>query len=86
MTAHQTPTRRALVTGGSGDIGGAICQALAAIGMEVIVHAHGNLARAEAVVASIRERGGRAQALAFDPNGPDGLAMTRGGSCMVGGL
>ncbi|MES5813832.1 3-oxoacyl-ACP reductase FabG [Pseudoxanthomonas sp. Soil82] len=73
MTAHQTPTRRALVTGGSGDIGGAICQALAAIGMEVIVHAHGNLARAEAVAASIRERGGRAQALAFDV--ADGAAV-----------
>ena len=65
--------KRALVTGGSGDIGGAICQALAVTGMEVVVHAHGNLARAEAVAASIRECGGRAQALAFDV--ADGAAV-----------
>ena len=58
--------RRALVTGGSGDIGGAICVALAAAGMEVIVHANGNLARAHTVVDAITADGGQAQALAFD--------------------
>ncbi len=58
--------RRALVTGGSGDIGGAICQALAAAGMAVIVHANGNLARAQAVVDAIVAAGGSAQAVAFD--------------------
>ena len=58
--------RRALVTGGSGDIGGAICQALAAAGMAVIVHANGNLARAQAVVDAIIGQGGTAQAVAFD--------------------
>ena len=58
--------RRALVTGGSGDIGGAICVALAAAGMEVIVHANGNLARAQTVVDAITAAGGQAQALAFD--------------------
>ena len=62
-----TPTaRRALVTGGSGDLGGAICQALAAAGMDVVVHANGNLARAQDVVARIHGAGGRAQAVAFD--------------------
>ncbi|RRN55593.1 3-oxoacyl-ACP reductase FabG [Pseudoxanthomonas sp. SGNA-20] len=61
-----TPKRRALVTGGSGDIGGAICHALADAGMAVIVHANTNLARAEAVAAAIRERGGSARAVAFD--------------------
>ena len=58
--------RRALVTGGSGDIGGAICRALAADGLHVLVHANANLARAEAVVEAIRGAGGSAQAVAFD--------------------
>ena len=65
MTAHES-RRRALVTGGSGDIGGAICRVLAADGMHVIVHANANLARAEAVVAAIAEAGGSAEAVAFD--------------------
>ncbi|QOY62857.1 3-oxoacyl-ACP reductase FabG [Lysobacter sp. H21R4] len=58
--------RRALVTGGSGDIGGAICARLANDGMHVIVHANANLARAEQVVAAIHHEGGSAQAVAFD--------------------
>jgi len=53
--------RRALVTGGSGAIGAAICRRLAADGCEVIVHANGRLEAAEAVA---REIGGRA--VAFD--------------------
>ena len=36
----------ALVTGGSGDIGAAICQRLAANGMHVVVHANSNADRA----------------------------------------
>lgn len=62
----QTKTRRALITGGSGDIGGAIALALAAEGCEVLVHANAQLARAEAVVEAIRAGGGTAQAVAFD--------------------
>lgn len=58
--------RRALVTGGSGDLGGAICQALATAGYQVIVHAHSAPARAEAVASAIRDGGGMAQAVAFD--------------------
>jgi len=58
--------RRALVTGGSGDLGGAICRQLASDGLHVIVHANGNLARAEAVVAQIVASGGSAEAVAFD--------------------
>ena len=61
-----TTTRRALVTGGSGDIGGAICRQLATDGCHVIVHANANVTRAESVVAQIRETGGSAQAVAFD--------------------
>lgn len=59
-------TRRALVTGGSGDIGGAICRALARDGLHVIVHANAHRERADAVVASIEDAGGSAEAVAFD--------------------
>lgn len=66
MTSAKTTVRRALVTGGSGDIGGAICRALAAQGHHVYVHAYANLARAETLVADILLAGGSAQAMAFD--------------------
>jgi 3-oxoacyl-[acyl-carrier protein] reductase len=59
-------TRRALVTGGSGDLGGAIAQRLADDGFHVIVHANRGLERAQAVVASILSGGGAAEAVAFD--------------------
>lgn len=58
--------RRALVTGGSGDLGSAISLKLAAAGMHVIVHANGQRARAEAVVAAILAEGGSAEAVVFD--------------------
>ncbi len=58
--------RRALVTGGSGDIGSAIARALADAGCAVIVHANANIARAQAVVEGIRAAGGQASAIAFD--------------------
>jgi 3-oxoacyl-[acyl-carrier protein] reductase len=61
-----TTSRRALVTGGSGDLGEAVCMRLAADGFDVIVHANANRARADEVVARIIEAGGRAQAVAFD--------------------
>jgi 3-oxoacyl-[acyl-carrier protein] reductase len=65
MTAP-APARRALVTGGSGEIGAAICRALAAQGLQVIVHAHRNLARAQALVTELQAGGAVAQAVAFD--------------------
>ena len=65
MTANPS-SRRALVTGGSGDLGGAICHALAAGGYQVIVHANRAPERAETVVAAIRAAGGQAQPVAFD--------------------
>lgn len=60
------PLKRALVTGGSGGIGSAICRRLAADGFSVIVHANSHLATAQAVAASIAADGGQAQAVAFD--------------------
>lgn len=58
--------KRALVTGGSGAIGAAICRRLAAGGARVTVHANRNLAEAECVVQTIRAAGGAAEAIAFD--------------------
>ncbi|MFZ2392998.1 3-oxoacyl-ACP reductase FabG [Rhodoferax sp.] len=64
---NTTPLRkRALVTGGSGGIGSAICRQLAADGFDVIVHANRNLETAQTVVDAIQAAGGQAQALAFD--------------------
>jgi 3-oxoacyl-[acyl-carrier protein] reductase len=57
---------RALVTGGSGAIGAAICRRLAGGGARVTVHANRNLAEAERVVQTIRAAGGAADAIAFD--------------------
>ena len=65
-TTIDAVARRALVTGGSGDLGGATCRQLAAAGMHVIVHANTHLARAQAVVDAIHHEGGSAQAVAFD--------------------
>lgn len=58
--------KRALVTGGSGDIGGAICAALARDGWQVIVHANSNRERAETIAKAIRDSGGSAEVAAFD--------------------
>ncbi len=58
--------KRALVTGGSGGIGAAICERLAADGHHVIVHGNRSLDKAAAVVARIMAAGGSAEAVAFD--------------------
>lgn len=56
----------ALVTGGTGALGAAISRTLAADGLHVVVHANSRLAEAEALVASLRNAGGSAEAIAFD--------------------
>ena len=58
--------KRALVTGGSGTIGAAICRALADDGCHVYVHANTHLAQAQQIAAEILASGGSATAVAFD--------------------
>ncbi|WP_159875257.1 3-oxoacyl-ACP reductase FabG [Aquitalea denitrificans] len=58
--------KRALITGGSGAIGAAISQRLAADGFHVIIHANSNLAAAQALSQQLAEQGFSAEAVQFD--------------------
>jgi 3-oxoacyl-[acyl-carrier protein] reductase len=58
--------RRALVTGGSGALGEAICRRLAAAGRHVYVHANRGADRAEGIAADIIATGGSASAVTFN--------------------
>jgi 3-oxoacyl-[acyl-carrier protein] reductase len=59
-------TRRVLVTGASGGIGGAIARRLAGAGFDVGLHYHRNAAKAEALAKEIAAAGGRAHGIGFD--------------------
>jgi 3-oxoacyl-[acyl-carrier protein] reductase len=58
--------RVALVAGGSGGIGKAVVEKLAADGFAVAVHYVGNLAKADAIVAAVTAAGGQAIAVGGD--------------------
>jgi len=73
--------KRALVTGGSGAIGAAICRQLAADGLHVVVHANSNLDRANHEVEAIDRAGGSAEAICFDVTDAD--ASTRSLSAIL---
>ena len=66
MSEANPGRKRALVTGGSGGIGGAVCERLATDGYHVIVHANTNRDAADACVARIVASGGSAESIAFD--------------------
>lgn len=57
---------RALITGGSGDIGTAICRRLAKAGLHVIIHAHTSPDKAEALLQEICSAGGSGESVCFD--------------------
>ena len=64
--------RRAVVTGATSGLGAAIASALAGAGAEVVVGGR-DTARAEQVVAAIREQGGSASAVLGDLGTPAGV-------------
>jgi 3-oxoacyl-[acyl-carrier protein] reductase len=65
-TTQEVAVKTALVTGGSGAIGSAICRALAAQGLHVIVHANQRLEQAQRLAAQLQAAGAKAYAIAFD--------------------
>ncbi|ROQ67995.1 3-oxoacyl-[acyl-carrier protein] reductase [Streptomyces sp. 840.1] len=73
-TVEQSATRVAIVTGGSGGIGGAVAAALAAQGMAVVVHYSGSPERAGEVAAAIQEAGGLAVAAPGDVADEEAMA------------
>ena len=67
--------KTALVTGASRGIGRATALALADAGAHVLVHYGRSLQDAESLVASIRSKGGRADAIKADLGTPDGATL-----------
>ncbi|WP_084800015.1 SDR family NAD(P)-dependent oxidoreductase [Bradyrhizobium sp. Ai1a-2] len=63
----------AFVTGGSGDIGKAISEALAASGTDVVVSYVGEAGRADAVVEAVRRAGRQSHAVQLDQRDPKSI-------------
>ena len=77
----------ALVTGGSGDIGGAIARRLGAEGAQVAVTYVGAQAAADATVSDIRAAGGEAWAVQLDQRDPAAIdACVAAVASQFGGL
>ncbi len=79
---------RALVTGGGGALGAAICRALAQDGRAVIVHGSGANQGPEKVVREIQGDGGQARSVYFDLSDPTATArgledLLEGGAVQV---
>lgn len=63
----------ALVTGGSGDIGAAICDALAAAGCDIALTYVGNTEGADQTAAAVTAQGRRARTIALDQRDEDSI-------------
>lgn len=64
--AAEARLKVAIVTGGAGGIGRVICEKLVADGFAVVVNYHSGQERAQALVAKLKESGGRAVAVQAD--------------------
>src|SRR5260370_24247757 len=73
MTTLQNKT--ALVTGASRGIGRATAAALAEAGARVLVHYGRSVQEAESLVAEIKTKGGRADAVSAGLGTPDGASL-----------
>ena len=71
MQQRENQHRTALVTGGAKGIGRAICQALAANGMDVAINYAGSAAAAEETAAACRSLGVKAVTLQADVRSPE---------------
>ena len=67
--------KKAFVTGGSGDIGGAIARALAAAGADVAISYLGQVDRASAIVEAIQAAGSRSLAVQLDQRDPSAIEV-----------
>ena len=80
-------TKRGLVTGASGVVGGAIAEELARMGMQVAVHFKSNEKAAEAVVERIRRAGGEAICVSGDvSNSTEAKNLVSAAMELLGGL
>ena len=64
----------ALVTGGSGAIGKAICEKLAEIGYHVLINYNSNKEKAEATLHSVKEHGSSGEIMQFDVSDDEAVA------------
>lgn len=76
--------KRALVTGGSGDIGAEICRHLATLGHHVVVHGNRRIAEAHGVAEQIKGAGGSSETVFFDVTDDEAVGQALEGVLAAG--